>query len=431
MAEVNNFHSDIKTWKERNKFLFKNEIMSDCSFIVIDGLGRTIIPAHKYILGGNSADFYNLFYLMKSSDEIPIKGTSIENFILFLEFLYTEKTKLTIENVEDQLKLAKRFSVNHFEDFCCSFLTQNVTEGTALTFLEKYSDYLMPDLTKKCIQIISNSKTTFESPSFLKITIKTLTEILKSKELKGFREITIYNGVNKWAENFCQENQKAVNSDNKRLAVKPAIKYIRFASMTFEEFTSCTLNNSILINSEIVEIMQFFGTSGETDCSFSAEIRSNQGQNGLKKLKFFLEEPVINKINRALTVRNIFSITVDKPIYFNGFGILGRALSLLNIQNPEKFKIELRDEAKNVVLQREVEIYFDGSEKTYDVLFYNSLMLKPNVPYYAYVHRIIKGSFLQHCFKYNGGEITHALDGIQINIKVIRNSILRNIFFSE
>lgn len=111
--------------------------MSDCSFLIIEETMKTVIPAHKYVLGGNSVDFYNLFYLMKSSsDVIPIEDVSADIFTIFLEFLYNETADLTMENVKDILKLGKRFSVRHFEEFCCEFLSNNLNMDTVFFVMD-------------------------------------------------------------------------------------------------------------------------------------------------------------------------------------------------------------------------------------------------------------------------------------------------------
>lgn len=75
---------------------------------------------------------------------------------------------------------------------------------STLFAIDKYcGEYEMPNLIKKCIQLINYNNLIFESPSFLKVIIRTITEILKSDELIGIDEITIFNGVNKWSVNYC------------------------------------------------------------------------------------------------------------------------------------------------------------------------------------------------------------------------------------
>lgn len=196
---ANTWHKDHKTWNQINGFLFKNiinESMSDCTFLV--DVENTIvkIPAHKYILGGKSPEFYSLFYLMKAdSDEIPINDVSIENFTKFLEFIYTEKTELSLDNLEEMMLMAVRYSVESLKNFCGNFLIKNVTGENVFPLMEKYSDYDITNFEIECLKKLRKNPLIFEDPSFYEISNATLTTILKSEELQGFKEITIFKGV--------------------------------------------------------------------------------------------------------------------------------------------------------------------------------------------------------------------------------------------
>lgn len=326
MSEVKSWNSDMLSWKERNEFLFKNEIMSDCKFLVVEADKTTVIPAHKYVLAASSPEFFNLFYLMKcSDDEIPIKDTSVENLTKFLQFLYTEKTTVTMQSVAELLKLAKRYSVKSFEKTCWSFVTESVktvtiTQETALNVLDQYSAYDVPNLANNCVKLIRNYKNIFESAAFLKLKIRTIAEILKSEELKGFKETTIYNGLNKWAENFCKESGKSITSENKRMAVKPALKFVRFPSMTLNEFTSCTTNNPILAADSIVQIFQCIGGETKSNCEFSAEKRLIE-----RNILEFKTGPTNSCISTSLSlqIHNTVTISVDKSIHLINLGING------------------------------------------------------------------------------------------------------------
>lgn len=246
--------------------------MSDCAFLISEGDITVKVPAHKYVLGGYRPEFYNLFYLMKSdSDEIPINDVSVENFKKFLEFVYTETTELSLENLEIMMMLAVRYSVESFKDLCVEFLTKSITDENVITLMDKYSVYEIHNFETECIKIISKYRLIFDDQLFYEISNRTLTTILKSKELKDFKEITIFKGVDKWSEVFCDKNNQAVNSRNKRMALGEALKYIRFGTMMSEEFSSCTLNeqSSILSPAEIVKIFYFICTSGQTNCPYS------------------------------------------------------------------------------------------------------------------------------------------------------------------
>lgn len=77
---------------------------------------------------------------------------------------------------------------------------------------------------------------------------------------------------------------------------------------------------------------------------------------------------------------NILKLTVNKPINFHGFGILGRTVESL----PEYLTIKLQDSNGTDLLESViVNNHCDGSEKTYDLIFDKSMLLKPNEVYAA------------------------------------------------
>lgn len=159
MVKVKNWHDEFGTWQERNAFLFNNKIMSDCSFIIDDGDNNKIkIPAHKYILGGYNIDFYQLFYLMEAdSSEIPITDVTVGAFKVFLKYVYTEKTNLSMLNISEVLKLMKRFYTKCFKDYCEEFLIKQLNPTNFFEIMELSKLYEMKKLFSKCITYDSST----------------------------------------------------------------------------------------------------------------------------------------------------------------------------------------------------------------------------------------------------------------------------------
>lgn len=380
------WHKDIKSLKNINQFLFKNETMSDCCFLVKDGESTTKIPAHKYILCGYSPEFYNLFYLMEAnSNEIPIDEFSVESVTSFLEFLYTEKTDVSMENIIDILKLAKRYSVECLKTVCGKFLLQNITVDNVLSVLDSIDEW--PEMETKCLQVIGSKRLCFEDPLFVEISIRTLTTILKSKELEGFTEIMIFEGTNKWTERFCAKMGQTINSENKRLALGDAFQYIRnsFRSMTIPEFTKCSmLDNFILTPTETVEIFQLIGSDGEM-------VKPSSKNRSITKLLFH-KDPVISWMKHDFTSILLLLFTVNKPIFLHGFEMYGRRNKPgVRYQDPEKFLIRLGNPRKMNIMEDIVEIDHDGSTRTYEMLFGKEMLLEANELYDIHLQKTDAG----------------------------------------
>lgn len=358
-------------WLEKNEYLFNNLLMSDCSFWI--KLENVKIPAHKYILGGSSKVFYDYFYVMNAnSDEIIVENISVNSFLVFLKFLYTGNINedIKMNNILNILKLADRYSVKKLIKICNEFLKTKLNKDNAIKFLEKLADYKLDNFEDMCLNLISKNRLIFESSNFYEISNKTLQTILSSKELRGFNEITIYNGVNKWAELFCQKNQQTVDSVNKRLALGKALEFIRFGTMTSEEFTECTLNNPILDDSEIFDIYTYIGSEGKTKCKYSGEKRDNN----INSLLFSNSTPTCNYY--GINKYDLFNFSVSKPIKFLGIFIYGRVKSALKESiESESFKIQLLNENRDILFEYTGKVQHNGTDNRYYLFQYIKLVL--------------------------------------------------------
>lgn len=244
------------------------------------------------------------------------------------------------------------------------------------------------------------------------------------------KELTIFNGVNKWAEQFCQERNLEVSSENKRLAVKPALEHIRFASMTLNEFALCTINPSVLTPAEIVHIMQFFATNGEAECSFSAKQRMNEEQiikNGKRSFNLILDESKLaESLYKIDKTNNILTFSVNKYILLHGIGIFGATSANLRVI-PEKIWIKLKDENGKGIIESSVNVLIDGTTRTYEICFGKSMLLQPGKTYNVAVHR---NSYPGFYYSMDGNSIRNGeMDGVQFNIKYM-HQICKSIIFN-
>lgn len=310
---TNDWHNVLKTatWKERNNFLLITEFMSDCAFIVQNGSEQIKLGAHKYVLGGSSYEFYNLFFLMEAgSNEIPIAGFSVEVVKVFLELIYKESSaKLTMDIIWDVLNLAQRYSVEGLKIFCGEFLIENIINENALELLDKTSVYELENFNVRCMMQMSlnENKNWIETEFFLEIQNKTLCNILKSFELRG-NELEIYKAAYKWGENFCEKNNQIRTTENIRLALGAAFKLIRFGAMTASEFSTCIDDSSILNSKEMIQIFKLIAV-GESECDFSNVKRTRFG---IKELKFEQSSTGYGGSNCYV------DITSNKHIFLNG-----------------------------------------------------------------------------------------------------------------
>lgn len=386
------WHDNYSDWRDRNRFLLEKMYMSDCSFVVERGTSQIIIPAHKYILGGFSLDFYNLFYRMEAnSNEIPITDVSVMALKEFLKFVYTGERTLNMDIVWDVLKLAVRYSSKILQAFCESFIVRRINERNCLFVLNKCSSFGMPLINSVCMKIIMNNSIIFiKSPAFLDINQETLKIILRSNNLT-ISEIELYRIVLRWTEKNCIRNKNPVNPENRRLALGLAISNIRFASMNIKEFSECSDNNSILTQKEINQVYRFIGTDGRSECPFLSIKR-----NSPKKICLFSNTPKTKIFQYGFTPC-YFHFSVEKKVKFYGFGIYGRAKMSIGFQNPEEvLYYELADQNGKILLSNNSKVIYDGTDKIYDLVFARYVWLQPYHLYTVCIKRNEPGLFLNY-----------------------------------
>ena len=104
------------TIKERCKFMFNNELLSDVKFQVFDrvaGGGTKAlmqIPAHNFLLAISSPAFYAMFYgeLADKKALIHVPDCDHKSLLELFRFVYSDEVNLNADNVMQVLYLAKK-----------------------------------------------------------------------------------------------------------------------------------------------------------------------------------------------------------------------------------------------------------------------------------------------------------------------------------
>lgn len=376
---VTNWHDNISSAKERDAYLFKNVLMSDCSFVIEEGLNKRKFPCHKYILGASSWEFYNYFYLMVvESNEIPISDVSAMGLTMFLEFLYKETTELDMIRIWDVVNLAVRFAVNNLKKFCELFLLRQVNCGNVFFMFEKSSEYNMATLMKACTKFMYLNDFKFsESPALLQLSKVSLTKLIKSDNLM-LKEIDIFRAANRWAENYCRQNNKMVNSENKRFVLADSFKFIRFGCMTNAEFVECTGNNPFLNDREIRDVFVDIGSNNVFPSEFSSIKRNTTKKSLLYKPQ--------NTFKHRLHKNTYMGFKVSKSIKFFGFGLYKQQISLTGAKCP---RFELVSEGLQLFKLSDIEILYDQTTTMYEFLIKDGLAIEANKPYFLKLEWVV------------------------------------------
>lgn len=90
-----NWQTTCPTIKERTKFLFNKELLSDVKFVVprwnIGSDYKSVIPAHKFVLAISSPVFFAMFYgqMAETTDSIELADCDHSSLLEMLRYLYS------------------------------------------------------------------------------------------------------------------------------------------------------------------------------------------------------------------------------------------------------------------------------------------------------------------------------------------------------
>ena len=119
-----NWQTIRPTIRERTKFVFNNDRLSDIKFVVrkMDGESESkqVIPAHKLVLSISSPVFEAMFYgeLPETKHSIELPDCEYESLLELFRYIYSDEVALNGSNVMRVLYLAKKYMVPSLAQEC-------------------------------------------------------------------------------------------------------------------------------------------------------------------------------------------------------------------------------------------------------------------------------------------------------------------------
>lgn len=226
------FSSSILSKSARKLYL--NHVASDVHFVVNGSAER--IPAHKCLLIVASKVFRSKFNgLWKDKDEITI-NTPVAAFKEFLQYFYYDEIKLSLENVEEVMKLVKMFDIPECFKQCLMLIEWNLSIENVCLWHGIAIQFDKPELINECEALISlNTEEVLKSATFLDCNHETLSHILRLNSI-SCSEVDIFNGCMTWIKSKSKKNtltKEIVQSQLGNLFYD-----IRFGLMTAKEFNA-------------------------------------------------------------------------------------------------------------------------------------------------------------------------------------------------
>lgn len=225
-----NWGSNYRSLYERNQILLNNEELSDVQFQFED---ETVLFAHKFILASRSPVFEKMFIYCECNETlIRMESQTANIFFKFLQYLYTDDISwLRCYNVGPVMCTAHKYGVNHLEELCYNYMSEELNIQNACTFLEhchlfsnKFTEKLFSFIDAKCEDIILQQ-------SFSLLSIPALLCIVK-RETLVVRESHLFKQLLDCTFLACKNTRP-----NKE--AKTVFDHIRFPTMNICEFSEC------------------------------------------------------------------------------------------------------------------------------------------------------------------------------------------------
>lgn len=189
-----NWQASKNNVRERNAAMFRNELMSDIVFVVgSQQTSQLRIPAHKYVLATSSSVFYAMFYgsLADNKQEIEIPDIEPNAFLTMLRYLYCDEIRIEEESILSLLYCAKKYLLPQLSRLCVQYLESNLTHENACLLLSQSRLFDEGELVERCFEVIdAQAELALASDGFLDIDHDTLTQIA-SRETLHVKEVSL------------------------------------------------------------------------------------------------------------------------------------------------------------------------------------------------------------------------------------------------
>ena len=341
MAVQSNWQTTRPTVRERTKFMFNNEHLSDVKFVVRGNDGesesRRSITAHKFVLSIGSPVFEAMFYgeLAETKDTIQLPDCDYESLLELLRYLYSDEVNLSGSNVLGVLYLAKKYMVPSLADKCKDYLQDKLDPSNVFTILPTAQKYEEKNLVDRCWKVIeSQTEQVLKADGFETIE-KTLLEALVQRETLQIREPKLFKACDQWAINQCRKQGLATDGELKRRVLgEKIIKAIRYAAMKQEEFAGVVLDAKILTPDEIVTFFKFFSSH---EISLPLGFSETRRRSCLHRCGRFT---LMQRSSWDCDGSDVDAIEfeVDKDIILDGLRLFGSESNLYNLRTLELYQ---------------------------------------------------------------------------------------------
>ncbi|KAG8447443.1 hypothetical protein GDO86_014795 [Hymenochirus boettgeri] len=195
--------------------------------------------AHKIILASASTYCKLLFADPQVGDTIKLKDVKANGLKNVLDFVYSNKLRLSLDNIEDTLKAAEVLLVREAIKLCFGFLEDHLTEENSLEILNIARNYGPPEgLKQESVDCVDHQYA--EIPGHLEnlkaVDKSTLCDILDRKDVPEYREIDLFNLAVAWLQ----------HDSSRLIEAGDILSRIRFGLIPLEDLQGQVRQTSIM-----------------------------------------------------------------------------------------------------------------------------------------------------------------------------------------
>ncbi|KAH7720573.1 BTB/POZ domain-containing protein 6 [Aphelenchoides avenae] len=240
---------------DRMQRLLLDEKLQDVTFVV--GRDQQKFRANSYVLAAASEVFYGMFFSdFEREAVVKVPDGTPQAFKVLLEYIHTDEVKLTLENVDDVLYLAKKYMVDSLNEKVSSFVKENLNGSNVFNFLvvsKVYEEY-----EKICLDFIDeNAEKVLTSNNFLELEEGHLKAILSRDSLKA-TETVVWGCTVDWAKAKLLSRHEEQSPEAIRKSLGDLLYLVRFPLMSIEMFGQGPGRSCILTQDERLEVYEWF-----------------------------------------------------------------------------------------------------------------------------------------------------------------------------
>nr|XP_033796769.1 kelch-like protein 9 isoform X3 [Geotrypetes seraphini]XP_033796770.1 kelch-like protein 9 isoform X3 [Geotrypetes seraphini] len=218
---------------------FRSEkLLCDVTLVSGDGLGS--FPVHRAMMA-SASDYFKAMFTGGMKEEqlssIRLHGVSKAGLEHVVEFIYTARLAINMENLHDILQAASFLQIQPILDFCSELLFSEISLENCIEAGAVTSSYHLPKVQEYLRDfMLQNFASLLENGNYMRLSIDQLSHIFASSSLKNCSEMDLYRAAVSWIKQ---------DKSHKEFTYQ-LMKHIRFPLLSPKELLEITQEGDLL-----------------------------------------------------------------------------------------------------------------------------------------------------------------------------------------